>query len=222
MSIDSRIVLADLAEIYRESPRTDEMRVSVETISQKRTERMIVRTRPGEGAEIELGPVRIWTDLEHWYAVHKDVLDAYVRIPIENGDIIKTMEDSFPPMIVPQVVWMVTEGHVNDLCAAAKGTHWWVGEITSPCREFEGMASSASAIGSAGDRSIHAVLGISQAGENVFQLFEIEYPETGMKITVHRVEPTAPERETLGIGLEGRDALVSFEALLERAQDAAE
>lgn len=209
---DPRIILDAVAQAYRDEAVTEDIRVTVETISEKRIERMTLRTRPGEGAEITLGPLTIWTNLDHWFAVHKDAPDHFVRVPIEGGDAIETLRDAFPPIIAPTLVWALGEAD-DPPCALLEGVEWTSGRFelgdATASRLFRWVAK-----GEADGRN--AIL-ITDGGRRFVEL-TIEDPASGTTITARRTESHAPRKATLGVGIEHREALPSLRALLERIQ----
>ena len=216
VEVDPRVVLGDLASIYREAPRVDDLRITVETITEKRTERITVRTRPGAGAEITLGPLTLWTDLRFWYAAHDDAPDAFARIPFPRGEIARTLEDEFPPILTPQIAWMSAERPASKLGGLAKGVTWAHASVLSPCGVSGDLISCATAQGATNGRTVTVTLNTTLAGEPQFGALEIRNKDGSMTIRAERTESHAPRKATLGIPLDGREALGSFEALLER------
>jgi len=212
--IDPRVILSDLAGPYRESPQVDEMRITVETATSKRIERMTVRTWPEEGAEIELGPLIIWTDFDAWYAAHNDVPGVFVRIPIEDDDVLGTLSQAFPPIVMPQIAWMLSDDPNEPLSTHTGKITWLSGSIHTSCRTA-GPSEWANATGVAGEYSIE----VRTDTQHRFDELALTDSQQGITITAERVDSHAPTKAAMGIDTSGREALASLGELLSRLRE---
>ncbi|MEQ9616896.1 MAG: hypothetical protein RLN60_02555 [Phycisphaerales bacterium] len=220
VKVDSRVILNDLASIYRDAPQTEDLRVTVVTAIDRRVERMTVRTVPGRGAEIRLGPLTLWTDLSSWFATHKDLPGCYTRVPIAGPGVIGTLDAHFPRLLVPQIVWMTSEGHVNDLCAYTAETTWTTGTILSPRMATPNdIVSTATAVGRSEAFEITVTMESTVDMKDRLGFIRLESAE-GLSILVQRLDHNGPIKSDLGVPIDGRERLASFDALLARLPEA--